>query len=101
MEGFEEAVAEIKILKESLCDMHDEIISQEEKNKGQLIKLANDLKENKLKMLNEAAKEAGKVLITEEQLRELESEVKKWKEECVRIREKIKEEIKEKVQAHV
>lgn len=101
MESFEAAVEDLKILKESLNDMHEEIASQEEKNKAMLGKLAAELKENKIKILNEAANDAGKVLMSKEDLEELESEAKKWKEECSRVREKAKEEVKQKVEAAV
>lgn len=101
METFESAVDELRILKESINDMHDEVAAQESENKHRLIQLKAELKDNRTKVLHDAAAEAGKILMSVEDVNELKSEVQKWKDECERIRLSNAEEVKEKVASAV
>jgi predicted hydrocarbon binding protein len=97
MDSFETAVEELKILKESINEMHDEVTEQETQNAARLAQLKAELKDNRTRVLTEAANEAGKTLMSREDLAELKSEVQKWKDECERVREAAQEEVKTKV----
>ena len=79
MSSFECAVDELKILKDSISEMHDEVTAQEVKNSAVLSQLKAELKDNKTKLLNDAADEMGKVIISKEELKELKNEVLKMK----------------------
>jgi len=98
MESFEDAVQELKLLKDSVTDINDQISEQEATNSETLRQLREDLRENKLKALTEAVQEMGKVIISTEDLAEHKSEAQKWKEECVRIKASVQKEIKESVE---
>lgn len=101
MEGFEAAVEELKIMKEGLIDMNDQIVSQEIENNARLAKLREELKENKNKVLNEAADEAGKILMSKEELEELKDEAQKWRTKHEEAKKKMQAELKKKVEAEV
>lgn len=79
MSDFEDSVNELKILKDSILEINDEVSRQETDNAANLERLKKDLKENRIKILNEAAREGNKVLITQEELNELNSIIKKLK----------------------
>jgi hypothetical protein len=79
MEDFENSVSELKILKESAVELNDQILEQESQNVGILQRLRSELKENKLKALNDAAQELNKVLISTEELDELKGLVLKMR----------------------
>ena len=79
MEDFENSVSELKILKESAVELNDQILEQESQNVGILQRLRSELKENKLKALNDAATELNKVLISTEELDELKGLVLKMR----------------------
>ena len=79
MEDFENSVSELKILKESAVELNDQILEQESQNVGILQRLRSELKENKLKALNDAAQELNKVLISSEELDELKGLVEKMR----------------------
>lgn len=64
MGDFETAVDELKILKNSITDMADEVTRQEEENTSKIIALRSELKNNRVKVLNESAESMGKVLIS-------------------------------------
>jgi chromosome segregation ATPase len=97
MDSFETAVDELKILKDSINEMHDEVTEQEAQNSARLAQLKAELKDNRTRVLTEAAEAAGKTLMSKEDLAELKDEVQKWKDECEHVREAAQEEIKEKV----
>jgi len=97
MDSFETAVDELKILKESINEMHDEVTAQEAENTCRLAQLKAELKDNRTRVLSEAAETAGKTLMSKEDLVEMKGEVQKWKEECERVRLACMEEVKEKV----
>ena len=80
MADFEAAVDELKILKDSITEMHDEVTAQEAENTNSLSRLKAELKDNKTKVLNDAANEIGKVIISKDELEELRNEVGKLKE---------------------
>jgi HAMP domain-containing protein len=79
MADFEASVDELKILKESINEMHDEITAQEAENANSLGRLRSELKDNKTKILYDAAAEVGKVIISKEELDELRKDVEKMK----------------------
>ncbi len=79
MGDFESAVDELKILKESITEMHDEVTAMEAENTNSISRLRAELKDNKTKILNEAAESVGKVIISSDELEELRSEVDKLK----------------------
>jgi len=79
MEDFENSVSELKILKESAVELNDQILEQESQNVGILHRLRSELKENKLKELNDEAQELNKVLISTEELDELKGLVAKMR----------------------
>lgn len=79
MEDFESSVSELKILKESAVELNDQILEQESQNVGILQRLRSELKENKLKALNDAASDLNKVLISTEELDELKGLVAKMR----------------------
>ena len=97
MDSFETAVDELKILKDSINEMHDEVTEQEAQNTARLAQLKAELKDNRTRVLSEAAETAGKTLMSKEDLVEMKGEVQKWKEECERVRLACMEEVKEKV----
>jgi len=97
MESFESAVDELKILKESITSLHDEVTNQEQENKNRLAQLKAELKDNRTRVLSEEAKNAGKILMSVEDVTELKNEVQKWKAECDKIRQAGEEEVKTKV----
>jgi DNA repair exonuclease SbcCD ATPase subunit len=97
MESFEDTVQELKILKDSISDMNDQISEQETSNVETLRKLREDLKENKLKALHENVLSLGKVIVSKEDLEDYKGEVQKWKEESARIKASVQTEINEKV----
>jgi len=97
MESFEEAVQELKILKESISDMNDQITEQEANNNEILRKLREDLKENKIKALTDAVNSMGKVIISSEDLEEYKQETQKWKNEYTRIKTSLQKEIDDEV----
>ena len=55
MGDFETAVDELKILKESITEMHDEVTAMEAENANSIARLRAELKDNKTKVLNDAA----------------------------------------------
>lgn len=98
METFEDAVQELKILKDSLTEMSDQIAEQEANNVETMRRLREDLKENKLKALTDAVSGLGKVIISPEDLAEHKSEAQRWKDECARVKASVQKEIKEAVE---
>jgi HAMP domain-containing protein len=79
MGDFETAVDELKILKESITEMHDEVTAMEEDNTRSIGRLRSELKDNKTKILNDAAESVNKVIISRDELEELRNEVEKLK----------------------
>lgn len=101
MADFESSVDELKILKESVVEIHDQIVKQEADNNNTLAKLKADLKENKTRILNETASEVGKVIISFDELKELKDHVSKIKAECLSYKASQAEDIKQKVEEQV
>lgn len=79
MTSFEEAVEEIKIFKDSLVDLEEEVANKAAENNARLAKLRQDLEDNKIRTLNEAAADIGKVIIAQDELDELHEQVEKMK----------------------
>lgn len=97
MESFEDSVLELKSMKDSVVELNEQVENQESENLEILKKLKDELRENKLKTLNETAHSMGKVIISQEDLQEYQKEVLRWKEECNRIKSSVQKEIKEEV----
>ena len=93
MEDFESSVSELKILKESAVELNDQILEQESQNVGILQRLRSELKENKLKALNDAATELNKVLISTEELDELKGLVAKMRADTTQSKSSMTENI--------
>ena len=98
MEDFETAVGELKIMKDSIEDLHDKVTAKEAENKAILSKLEANLKDNKSRILNEAAESVGKVIISKEELNELNEEVQKLKTVHKQSRENIDQVVDTKVE---
>jgi hypothetical protein len=97
MESFEESVQDLKILKDSLAEMNDQIAEQEIANNETMRKLNEDFKENKLRAITEAVKSIGKIIISPEDLEDHKNNVQKWKDECTRVKASVQDEIKRNV----
>lgn len=97
MEGFEAAVDELKILKESITDMHDEVTAQQQANGAQLAQLKTDLKDNKIRILNEAAASVGKVIMSRDEVDNLTSDVAKLKADNRAVRDSVDADVETKV----
>ena len=93
MEDFENSVSELKILKESAVELNDQILEQESQNVGILQRLRSELKENKLKALNDAAQDLNKVLISTEELDELKGLVAKMRSDTTQSKSSMTETI--------
>lgn len=98
MGDFESAVDELKILKESIGEMHDEVTAMETENAQSLGRLRSELKDNKTKILNDAANSIGKVIISHDELAELRSEVEKLKESHKMAKSSVDDVVVEKVE---
>ena len=98
MEDFETAVEDLKLFKEEVIELNDVVISKEAENTAILKQLQIKLKENKLKILNEEASIAGKVIISREQLDELKQELAKAKGSRVEMRNAVDDTVEEKVE---
>lgn len=98
MSDFQETVEELKILKESIMEMNDEVVRQETENAFVLQRLKADLKENKIKAVNDAAKELNKTVISHEELIELQEHVAKSKNELSKLKSSNDEVLKERVE---
>lgn len=97
MESFEEAVEELKIMKDTICDMNDQLAEQELSNVEQLRQLREDLRDNKLKALNEAVEDMGKIIIAKDDLTEIKNEATRWKNECTRLKNEFNAQLGERV----
>lgn len=101
MDNFEEAVEELKILKESVTEMNDQIVEQEETNVETLRNLKANLKENKTRVLNDTVEEMGKVIISLDELEEYKAEAMRWKAECGIVKTRVKDDVSEQVNEQV
>jgi len=99
MADFENAVDELKILKDSITEMHDQVTAQEQENTNALIRLRTELKENKTKVLNDAAASVGKTIISNDELAELREQVNKLKAVNKSARDEVDTVVEEKVEA--
>ena len=97
MVDFESAVDELKILKDSITEMHCQFTAQEAENIQALIRLLAELKDNKTKVLNEAAESVGKVIIPKDDLTELKNQVEKLKMTNQQSKASVDDVVKEKV----
>jgi hypothetical protein len=101
MDSFEDAVEELKILKDSITEMNDQIAEQEQTNVETMKRLKADLKDNRTRTLNEAVEEMGKVIVSTDELEEYKAEAERWKAECGRVKLAVADEVKEKVEEQV
>lgn len=81
MADFETAVNDLKELKETLSEVDDEIIARAAINSQKIEQMNKDYTDNKIRAVNTAVKELGKVIITQEELDDLRSQVEKVKTE--------------------
>lgn len=98
MTDFETSVEDLKILKETITEMHEEVVNQEIANASILSKLKSDLKENKTRILNDEVESLNKVIISVDELDELKEEVEKFKNMYKMTKNKISEVVEEKVE---
>jgi len=80
MGDFEDSVQKLTDLKDTLDEVDENLAQQAAINKHKLDQLNKDFQENKIKAVNQAVSDLGKVLITEEELAELRAELEKVKE---------------------
>lgn len=80
MEDFETSVEQLKELKEGVVELEEAIATRESQNTANLEKLERDFVDNKIKAVNRAASELGKVIIPQEELQELRDDLTKIKE---------------------
>ena len=101
MTSFEEAVEDIKIFKDSLVDLEEEVANKAAENNARLAKLRQDLEDNKIRTLNDAASDLGKVIIAQDELDELEDQVDKMKSQHKEALAQARAEVDEQVKAQV
>jgi hypothetical protein len=80
MGDFEDSVQKLKDLKECAVELDETIAQQASVNKNRMEELNKDFQDNKIRAINQAASELGKVVITKEELEELRFELDKVKE---------------------
>jgi len=80
MGDFEDSVQKLNDLKECAVELDETIAQQAGVNKSRMESLNNDFHDNKIRAINNAASELGKVVITQEELQELRTELEKVKE---------------------
>jgi len=86
MNDFELAVNELKMLSDSLAEIDRVVAEKEETNKHALKRLEDSFQDNKIKAVNAAARELGKLLVNSEELDELNWQVTKLTNEKNNIR---------------
>ena len=94
-------VEEIKIYKDSLVDLEEEVSNKYAENQARLTKLRQELEDNKIRTLNEAATSIGKVIIAQDELDELKGQVEKMKAQHKEALSQARDEIDEKVKLQV
>ena len=80
MDDFEKAVLELKELKNGAIELDDAIEEQAAKNKDALEKMERDLLDNKIRTINKAAFDMGKIIMSREELDELNNSLTVLKE---------------------
>jgi hypothetical protein len=85
MADFESAVQDLKDLKDSLSEVDDEIVARASINAKKIEDLNKAYEDNKIKAVNQAVKEIGKVIITQEELTDLRANLEKVKTESAEI----------------
>jgi len=101
MSSFEESVDELKILKESVLELNEQVSRQELDNTNALVKLKADLKDNKTKILAESASDVGKIIISKEELQELKDVAEKYKTQFNLYKQSYDKDVLEKVEENV
>lgn len=91
MEDFEDSVNKLRDLKDSILEMDDNIAQQAIINKTKIDQINREFEDNKIRAVNNAVKDLGKVLISEEELDEL-------KNELLKIREQGRKELQDKIE---
>jgi len=98
MTDFENTVEDLKILKDTITEMHEEVVNQEITNASILSRLKTDLKENKTRVLKDEVESSGKVIISVDDLDELKDEVEKFKNMYKEIKNSVSGVVEEKVE---
>uniref|UniRef100_A0A6C0EQ55 Uncharacterized protein n=1 Tax=viral metagenome TaxID=1070528 RepID=A0A6C0EQ55_9ZZZZ len=97
METFEDAVEELKLLKDTVCDINEQLSEQEATNAEAMRKLKENLRDNKLRVLNETVEEMGRVIVSSDELEEYKQEATRWKAECSKVKEECRADVKSQV----
>jgi len=95
MSSFEQAVDNLKLLSESVEELDDKISAVEKENQLKIEKLNKDLVDNKIRTVNQAVAEMGKIVISVEELNELKNDNLKLKKEMNSNIEKYQKESQE------
>ena len=98
MGDFENAVEELKILKETISEMHDEVTAVEMENANNISRLRAELKNNRTKILNDEAESIGKVIISRDELDELRGDVNKLKTNHKTSKNEVEDVVNDKVE---
>lgn len=97
MESFEETVQELKILKETIEELDDQVREQEAKNSREMSRLNQELKDNKFKVVNDVVQTLGKVIISNDELNELKNDSAYWKNQYNNLKQSSEEDVKQRV----
>ena len=75
MGDFEDSVIELKDLKDTLDEVDDQLADQARINAHKLEQLNKDLADNRIRTINNAVAEMGKIIMSQEELDELKAEL--------------------------
>jgi hypothetical protein len=81
MEDFEGSVAELKNLKDTLDEVDDQLADQTRVNTYKMEQLKKELEENRIRTINNAVSEMGKIIISNEELDALKEELEKVRQD--------------------
>ena len=101
MDDFQTSVEELKIMKDTIADMNDEVYVKEQETKARLRQLSEELQDNTVKALNDGASKLGKLIISKDEWNELNGLVTKLKGKNDKLREEYESEVEGKVQERV
>jgi len=79
MSDFEDSVQKLQDLKDTLVELNDGLEEQEQLNKDKMDQLNKDFEDNKIKAVAVAVESLGKVVISQEELAELKTNLEKAK----------------------
>jgi chromosome segregation ATPase len=98
MADFENSVEELKLLKMDILEMHDEINKTKAANEQVIEQLEQELKDNKVSVLKLAAQQVGKVLISRDELSELETQVSHLKQKQKNVKDDLSAQVEARVE---